>query len=213
MRRPYEGTYPITREFGIYDPAYANYPDSKHPGTDYGLANGDALVAAISGTVHVIPRGNTTTGRGNEVWITNGNTQVRYCHLSSITVVEGQQVTEGQQVGACGWTGYVIPKSPAGAHLHFEVLISGVYVNPEEQYKGDAMTKNEAYTVVTGFYQWGTGAAPSPELGEYWANRLATTATGLDELYQAMKAEAEKNTSQEYTEVGVIDGNKMFRKG
>ena len=188
MRRPYNGTYPITREFGIYDPAYANYPDSKHPGTDYGLADGDALVAAISGTVHVIPRGNTTTGRGNEVWITNGNTQVRYCHLSSITVVEGQQVTAGQQIGACGWTGYVIPKLPAGAHLHFEVLISGVYVNPEEQYKGDAMTQSEAEKVVTYLYLLGEKNYPNKGQAAYWVPRVKDVPTGLDELGEAMVA-------------------------
>lgn len=172
MRRPYEGTYPITRVFGVYDPAYANYPDSKHPGTDYGLADGDAEVAAISGTVHVIARGSTSTGRGNEVWITNGNTQVRYCHLSRIDVTEGQYVTAGQQIGTCGWTGYVIPKSPKGAHLHFEVLISGVYVNPEEQFKeGEEVNTRERVQAVFKAYLFKD--ATEQEI-TYWVGRPCT---------------------------------------
>jgi len=172
MRRPYNGTYPITREFGVYDPAYANYPDSKHSGTDYGLSDGDAEVAAISGTAHVIARGNTSTGRGNEVWITNGNTQVRYCHLSRIDVTEGQQVTAGQQIGTCGWTGYVLPKSPKGAHLHFEVLISGVYVDPEAQFnKGEEVNTRERVVAVFKAYLYKD--ATEQEI-TYWVGRPCT---------------------------------------
>ena len=139
MRRPFNGTYPVTRPFGIDDPAYSNYPSSKHPGTDYGLPNNTPQVAAISGSCHVINRGNTTTGRGNEVWITNGTVQTRQIHLNTIDVKEGQHIYAGEPVGTTGWTGYVLPKSALGAHLHFEVLINGEYVDPETQYKENDM--------------------------------------------------------------------------
>lgn len=172
MRRPYNGTYPITREFGVYDPAYANYPDSKHPGTDYGIPNKTPLVAAMSGTAAVFIRGNTSVGRGNEVVITNGSTQVKYCHLDRIDVVEGQQVKEGQQIGLCGWTGYVLPKSEKGAHLHFEVLISGVYVNPEEQFKeGEEVNTRERVIAVFQAYLFKT--ATEAEI-TYWVGRPCT---------------------------------------
>jgi septal ring factor EnvC (AmiA/AmiB activator) len=92
------------------------------------------MIATISGTVTTYVRGNTATGRGNEVVITNGSTQVKYCHLNRIDVANGSRINEGQQIGLCGWTGYVLPKSPAGSHLHFEVLQNGSYVNPETQY-------------------------------------------------------------------------------
>lgn len=138
MRRPYNGTYSITRPYGVYDPAYSNYPGSVHPGTDYGTPENTPLVAAISGTVTTYARGNQATGRGNEVVITNGSTQVKYCHLNRIDVANGSQVTEGQQVGLCGWTGYVLPKSPAGSHLHFETLVNGVYKNPETMYTNNS---------------------------------------------------------------------------
>jgi len=139
MRRPYNGSYPVTRPYGVYDPAYSNYPGSVHPGTDYGTPENHPMIAAISGTVTVYARGNTATGRGNEVVITNGSTQVKYCHLNRIDVATGSKVTEGQQVGLCGWTGYVLPKSPAGSHLHFETLINGVYKNPETQYNSTSI--------------------------------------------------------------------------
>lgn len=124
--------YPVTRPFGVYDPAYSNYPGSKHPGCDYGTGNDTPLTAKMSGKVTVYNRGNTATGRGNEVVITDGDTQIKYCHLNSVNVVTGQSVTKGSVIGKSGWTGYVIPKSPDGAHLHFEVLINGVYTDPEK---------------------------------------------------------------------------------
>lgn len=134
MRRPYNGSAKVTRAYGVVDAVYANYPSSKHPGTDYGIVENYPLVAAISGKVTTYPRGNTKTGRGNEIVITNGSTQVKYCHLNQIDVANGSVVTEGQQIGLTGWTGYVLPKSPEGSHLHFEVLKDGSYVDPETQY-------------------------------------------------------------------------------
>lgn len=146
MRRPYNGRARVTRPYGVVDAVYANYPGSKHPGTDYGLAENYPLVAAISGKVTTYPRGNTKTGRGNEAVITNGSTQVKYCHLNQIDVANGSVVTEGQQVGLTGWTGYVLPKSPEGSHLHFEVLKNGSYVDPETQYNqgGEVLTLQTA---------------------------------------------------------------------
>ncbi len=53
--------------------------------------------------------------------------QTLYAHLSSIAVTEGQKVDKGQIIGRTGTTGLA-----AGDHLHFEVLVSGVSVNPIE---------------------------------------------------------------------------------
>lgn len=153
MRRPYNGTYSITRPFGVYDAAYANYPGSRHPGCDYGLPYRTPLIAAISGTAQVIDRGTAKTGRGREVVITNGSTQVKYCHMDSFSISNGQ-VAEGQVIGHSGFTGYVMDSAGnigtiGGTHLHFETLINGVYQNPENQYnQGGSMTdeaKKEVY--------------------------------------------------------------------
>lgn len=65
-------------------------------------------------------------GYGKYVKIDHGNgLYTTYAHLNSISVVVGQQVTRGQQVGLIGSTG-----NSTGPHLHFEVIKNGVRVNP-----------------------------------------------------------------------------------
>ena len=59
--------------------------------------------------------------------VDHGNALVtRYAHLSRIFVREGQVVTPGQSLGAVGSTG-----RSTGAHLHFEVLRDGQFVDPQ----------------------------------------------------------------------------------
>ena len=53
----------------------------------------------------------------------NQAVQSMYCHLSRIAVQPGQFVRAGDVIGYMGWTGYCIPASPAGTHLHWEVFI------------------------------------------------------------------------------------------
>jgi murein DD-endopeptidase MepM/ murein hydrolase activator NlpD len=50
-----------------------------------------------------------------------------YAHLSRIDVEPGQMLEPGQILGATGSTGLA-----GGDHLHFSMLVSGVYVNPIE---------------------------------------------------------------------------------
>lgn len=53
--------------------------------------------------------------------------QTLYGHLSATEAEVGETVTRGQQIGRSGKTGMA-----AGDHLHFEVMVSGVPVRPEE---------------------------------------------------------------------------------
>lgn len=149
MRHSFNGNFPVTRAFGIKDPAYAGYPDSRHPGTDYGLpaktpTTGTPLVAGMSGQVTAINRDSSIhTGRGKEVVITNGNKQRKTCHMNRIDVTTGQLVKEGQPIGLSGYTGYVIDAqgnigTPGGAHLHDELMIDGKYVDLEKYLKEGA---------------------------------------------------------------------------
>lgn len=65
-------------------------------------------------------------GYGNYVKIQHANGLcTAYGHLNSISVVKGQKVSRGQQIGLIGSTGY-----SSGPHLHFEVIRNGVKVNP-----------------------------------------------------------------------------------
>lgn len=50
-----------------------------------------------------------------------------YAHLSSMAVKPGDQVTAGQVVGNSGATGFA-----GGDHLHFSILVGGVFVDPKE---------------------------------------------------------------------------------
>ncbi len=50
-----------------------------------------------------------------------------YGHLSGISVSAGQKVAKGQQIGNSGQTGMA-----GGDHLHFSVLVDGIFVSPLE---------------------------------------------------------------------------------
>lgn len=112
---------------------------SAHSANDYRTNQNGSIIkpvyAAEDATVDQVQvwDGHTKTGMqsyGNMVRLRhadyNGKTlQTRYAHLSSIVVKVGQTVKEGQLIGYTGDTGNV-----SGAHLHFEVILSGTRVNP-----------------------------------------------------------------------------------
>ena len=50
-----------------------------------------------------------------------------YGHLSRIDVEKGQEVKKGDIIGLTGQTGLA-----GGDHLHFSILVNGIFVNPEE---------------------------------------------------------------------------------
>jgi Peptidase family M23 len=65
---------------------------------------------------------------GNAVLIDHGcGLQTLYGHLSSFAVKPGEHVKRGQTIGHTGETGLA-----GGDHLHFSVLLDGVFVNPFE---------------------------------------------------------------------------------
>jgi murein DD-endopeptidase MepM/ murein hydrolase activator NlpD len=65
---------------------------------------------------------------GNTVILDHGlGLQTLYGHQSRIDVKVGDQIEKGQTLGRTGTTGLAV-----GDHLHFEVLIHGVAVNPIE---------------------------------------------------------------------------------
>jgi murein DD-endopeptidase MepM/ murein hydrolase activator NlpD len=64
--------------------------------------------------------------RGNSVIIDHGaGVFTGYHHLSRIDVVDGQEVVAGTVVGGIGATGLA-----TGPHLHWELIIGGVNVDP-----------------------------------------------------------------------------------
>jgi murein DD-endopeptidase MepM/ murein hydrolase activator NlpD len=65
---------------------------------------------------------------GNTVVLDHGQGVASvYAHLSSFTVEPGQEVRKGDVVGYTGQTGLA-----GGDHLHFGIMVGGVFVNPIE---------------------------------------------------------------------------------
>ncbi|MDQ3766189.1 MAG: peptidoglycan DD-metalloendopeptidase family protein [Actinomycetota bacterium] len=94
-----------------------------HAGVDIGGAYGAPVVAGDAGAV--VSAG-VMGGYGNAIVVDHGGgLATTYNHLSLIGVASGQQVARGEVLGSVGSTGY-----STGPHLHFEVRVNGVPVDP-----------------------------------------------------------------------------------
>jgi murein DD-endopeptidase MepM/ murein hydrolase activator NlpD len=96
-----------------------------HTGVDYCGQIGDPIYAAAPG---VVVFAGPLTVRGDATMIDHGwGIYTAYMHQSEILVQVGDRVEQGQLIGRVGNTGRV-----EGPHLHFEVLVGSVQVNPLE---------------------------------------------------------------------------------
>jgi murein DD-endopeptidase MepM/ murein hydrolase activator NlpD len=120
---PVEG--PITSQFGTRRSYNGGPARSYHEGIDYDAPPGAAVLAANDGQVALAE---PLTVRGNAVIVDHGlGVHSGYYHLSEISVQEGQQVKKGDVVGKVGDTGLA-----TGPHLHWEIRVSGINVNPAQ---------------------------------------------------------------------------------
>ena len=106
---------------------YRSFDNSFHKGTDMAAPEGTPYYAADSGTVmYATNGGGYNGGAGNWVVISHGNGIVtKYMHSQVTFVSPGDYVQRGQNIGLVGNTGQSF-----GAHLHFQVEVDGVAVNP-----------------------------------------------------------------------------------
>ena len=106
---------------------YRTFDNSFHMGLDMAAPEGTPYYAADSGTVlYATYDGGWNGGAGNWIVIAHGNGIVtKYMHSSAVFVSVGQYVERGQNIGLVGQTGEAY-----GAHLHFQVEVDGVAVNP-----------------------------------------------------------------------------------
>ncbi|CAM8632293.1 putative peptidase [Comamonadaceae bacterium] len=94
-----------------------------HLGVDYAAATGTPVRSVGDGTVDFA---GVQGGFGNVVMVKHQNNQTTvYAHLSRINVKKGQNVSQGQNIGAVGATGWA-----TGPHLHFEFRVNGVHHDP-----------------------------------------------------------------------------------
>ncbi len=116
-------TYITSRAGNRWHPVFGGW--RYHSGIDIAANNGDAVVAADSGTVVACGE---SGGYGNRILIDHGNGYYTlYAHLSAYSVSEGAAVSKGQRIGSVGSTGWA-----TGPHLHFELRNnSGAIANVE----------------------------------------------------------------------------------
>jgi len=100
-----------------------------HEGFDITAACGTPLVAVRNG--RVLQRGYDPVLYGNYLLL-HGEGEERsyfYAHMPRPALVHrGERVWEGERVGSVGETGNA---RGLGCHLHFEIHVHGVAINPE----------------------------------------------------------------------------------
>jgi murein DD-endopeptidase MepM/ murein hydrolase activator NlpD len=119
--------YPLKGEIIVTDPyGYSRQTVGttlSHKGTDFRAATGTPVYAMNSGVVRYT---GYLRNYGNTIVLDHGlGLQTIYMHLSSIGVVNGQSVEQGEYIGKSGDTGYVL-----GPHLHLSVKIDHVSIDP-----------------------------------------------------------------------------------
>lgn len=123
---PLNSEYEIVKGFGKifrYNEETKENEEFNHTGTDFKTDEGNEILAAKGGKV--IYSGYKGS-YGNLVIIDHGDgMQTYYAHCSELLKEVGEQVNAGDIIAKIGSTG-----NSTGPHLHFEVRINGVAVNP-----------------------------------------------------------------------------------
>lgn len=96
-----------------------------HTGLDFQADTGTPILAAAGG---VVVAQESHPAYGNMLEVDHGNQLVtRYAHASRTFVKQGDIVRRGQKIAEVGSTG-----RSTGPHLHFEVLVQGVFQDPQK---------------------------------------------------------------------------------
>jgi murein DD-endopeptidase MepM/ murein hydrolase activator NlpD len=110
-----------------------------HAGIDIAVAENTPLIAPIGG---IIASAMSDAAYGNFIDVRTPDGKIlRYAHLNSMNVKEGQQILPGQVLGLTGNTG-----RSSGAHLHFEVRndLYGGYEKTEDPIAWSVKNLNNA---------------------------------------------------------------------
>ena len=96
-----------------------------HKGIDLACVSGTPIYSPADG---VVVFGGWTGGWGLNIVVRHTeHVSTRYAHCSSLSSVVGQRVMRGDLIARVGSTGRSV-----APHLHYEVLIDGVQVDPED---------------------------------------------------------------------------------
>ncbi len=120
---PLSGIPTISAPFGDRRAYGSDLINGFHSGIDYAAALGTPVFCPAPGRVVLAE---PLQVRGNAVIVDHGRGVMSgFWHLSQIQVTVGQDLAAGDLIGLVGNTGL-----STGAHLHWEVRVGGVQVNP-----------------------------------------------------------------------------------
>jgi murein DD-endopeptidase MepM/ murein hydrolase activator NlpD len=112
----------LTSGFGMRNSPFTG-KRKMHEGLDIAARTGTPVIATGDG---IVSRAETAPGYGKLVVIDHGyGYRTYYAHNSKLHVKVGQRVKRGDLIAAVGNTG-----SSTGSHLHYEVRLNGLPVNP-----------------------------------------------------------------------------------
>jgi murein DD-endopeptidase MepM/ murein hydrolase activator NlpD len=112
----------ISSDFGYRLSPFTNEKEF-HKGLDICNRRGAPIITPADGIVTAVE---SDPGYGRIITVNHGYGLVtRYAHLDKVNVKKGQAVKRGQEVALVGNTGRT-----TGPHLHYEVHLNGVPVNP-----------------------------------------------------------------------------------
>jgi murein DD-endopeptidase MepM/ murein hydrolase activator NlpD len=123
MKTPVDGAR-ISSGFGMRFHPVLGYT-RMHKGIDFAVPTGTPVMAAGAGTIQ---QAHWENGFGNFILLNHGNGYATaYGHLSRFApgIHPGTHVRQGQVIAYSGATGLA-----TGPHLHYEIRINGVQVNP-----------------------------------------------------------------------------------
>ena len=121
MTIPVQGL--MSSEFGVRR-FINNEPRNRHSGMDIAAPEGTEVRTPLSGEVIIA---SNFFYKGNVIYVNHGAGLVSsYSHLSKLEVKKGDKIKTGDIIGLVGQTGRV-----TGPHLHWEVYLMGVPINPE----------------------------------------------------------------------------------
>lgn len=186
MSKPFNGNFPVTGAFGATGGAYGK---TKHAGVDFGTPLNTPIIACNGGKVS---RTGNQAQAGNFVEIDVNGRKELYFHLNKISVSPGQSVSTGQVIGYSGKTG-----NATGYHLHYEVRVNGVAVDPTPYWQNSA-------------------PAPQPVVnsggGKYRAIRTANVRAGASTSSQNFP-DRQLKPGNEFQATKVIEGEKVTQNG
>jgi murein DD-endopeptidase MepM/ murein hydrolase activator NlpD len=112
----------VTSGFGFRTDPFTGLTQM-HEGFDISNRVGTPIVAPADGIISGV---RTDWAHGKTMLVSHGFGMVtRYSHLSKVVVKVGQKVKRGDKIAEIGTTG-----KTTGPHLHYEVRLNGVPVNP-----------------------------------------------------------------------------------